>query len=675
MKFLNKLQQPHVQPASLILLVGLLLVLLPHFSHLPIWLSLVMMTLIAWRGCYELQLCKIPGKLVLFILTIILLTGIVFSYHTLIGRNAGSAMLLGLLCLKLFEIKSFREIALIINLALFSIVINFLFNQSILVAFTMLIALVFLFTALISFQHNYKALSKIKPVPLNFIRSNEKQHLQLAFKMIVQAIPFALVLFILFPRVDGPLWGLPEDAFSASTGLSDKMSPGRISQLSDDNSVAFRVKFDSVIPTPNKLYWRGPVMWDFDGYNWTSPDNERLAVSNFEFTGLGEKTNYTVTLQPHNNHWLFALDIPSTLPDHSRLSANMQVVSIPRIQKLKRYTISSYTRYILPTYSQVPIERYLRLPKTNSNSQDSNLSKSRALTKELKDPLNPQNTVNNVLNYFTTQDFYYSRQPPLLYDNPIDEFLFESKRGYCEHYASSFTILMRLAGIPARVVTGYQGGELNPLDNYMTVRQSDAHAWSEVFLKNKGWVRVDPTAAIPPGNIENTSDAIRLNTTLKKPSSLFKASWLSKQMKQMRYAFDAVNNRWNQWVLGYNNKRQKAFFAAIGIPEITWQGLSQLLFSILAVLTALLAYIVFSNQAKQQNEIQTYYNRFVKKMNKQGLVKSLSEGAENFSLRAISLLPNKKENIEQITFLYQNLRYNKFNQTQLNLFKSIIKNF
>lgn len=669
---LNKLQQPNVQPASLILLVGLLLVLLPHFSHLPIWLSLVMTSLIAWRGCYELQLCKIPGKLVLFILTIMLLAGIVFSYHTLIGRNAGSAMLLGLLCLKLFEIKSFRDIALIINLALFSIIINFLFNQSIPVAFTMLIALVFLFSALISYQHDYKTLSIIKPVTLNVIRSNEKQHFKLAFKMIAQAIPFALVLFILFPRVDGPLWGLPEDAFSATTGLSDKMSPGRISQLSNNTSVAFRVKFDSAIPVPDKLYWRGPVMWDFDGYNWTSPSNERLAISNFEFTGLGEKTNYTITLQPHNNHWMFALDIPSTLPDRSRLSANMQVLSIPRVQKLKRYNISSYTRYILPTYSQVPIERYLKLPQSNS---DSNLSKSRLLMQDLKDPANPQNTVNNVLNYFSTQDFYYSRQPPLLYDNPIDEFLFETKRGYCEHYASSFTILMRLAGIPARVVTGYQGGELNPLDNYMTLRQSDAHAWSEVFLGSKGWVRVDPTAAIPPGNIENTDDAIRLNSTLKKPADLFKSSWLSNQMKQMRYAWDAVNNRWNQWILGYNNKRQKAFFAAIGIPEITWQGLSQLLFGILTVLTALLAYIVFSNQSKQQSEIQNYYRKFLKKMNKQGLVKALSEGANDFSNRAIIQAPEYKENVEQITFLYQQLRYHKYNEEQLALFKNKIKTF
>lgn len=675
MNLLNKLQNQNVQPAALILLLGLLLVLLPHFLHLPLWLSLVMIVLIFWRGAYELQLCRIPNKTILFLFTIMLLTGIVFSYHTLIGRNAGSAMLLGLLCLKLFEIKSFRDIAVIINLALFSIVINFLFNQSIPVAFTMLLALVFLFTALISFQHDYKKLTKINPIPFELVRVNEKQHFKLAFKMLTQAIPFAIVLFILFPRVNGPLWGLPEDAFSGTTGLSDQMSPGRISQLSDNTSVAFRVKFNSAIPATNKLYWRGPVMWNFDGYNWTAPVNERLALSNFQFSGLGTKTSYSITLQPHNSYWMFALDIPETLPANSQLTADMQILSTLPIQKLKRYQLSSYTQYVLPAIEKISMQRYLKLPESHSNEPGSNLYKSRRLIQQLKDSGSDQQTVKNVLNYFATQDFYYSRTPPLLYNNPIDEFLFETKRGYCEHYASSFTVLMRLADIPARVVTGYQGGEINPIDNYMTIRQSDAHAWSEVFLKEKGWVRVDPTAAIPPGNIENTADALRLNSNLKKPAHLFESSWLSKQMKQMRFTWDAVNNRWNQWILGYNSKRQKAFFSAIGIPEITWQGLSQLLFSILAILTGLLAFIVFSNPFKNKNEVQNNYLKFLKKLKKHSLVKIKSEGAHDFSQRIIIILPEHKNTIEQITLLYQQLRYKKYNEKQLSLFKKKIKYF
>lgn len=671
MNQLQNLSLQKIQPAFLILLLGLLLVLIPHYSHLPIWLSLVTCSLIVWRACYELQLCKIPGKLILFLLTLMMLTGIVFSYHTLIGRNAGSAMLLGLLCLKLFEIKSYRDISIIINLALFSIVINFLFNQSIPVAIIMLFALLFLFTALISFQHDYKKHLKNQPVTIDTIRQKEKQHFKLALKMLTQAVPFAIVLFILFPRVNGPLWGLPEDAFSAQTGLSDQMSPGRISQLSDNNSVAFRVKFDSVPPAANELYWRGPVMWHFDGYNWTSPSNERIAISSYEFTALGKKYSYAITLQPHNNFWMFALDIPSTLPERTRLSGNMQLLSLQPIQKLKRYKINSYTRYILPAYKNIPTNRYLKLP----DSKGTNLKQSRLLMSRLTDRSSPTTTIKNVLNYFSTQDFYYSRSPPLLYDDPIDEFLFETKRGYCEHYASSFTILMRLAGIPARIVTGYQGGEINPIDNFMTVRQSDAHAWSEVYLANKGWVRVDPTAAIPPANIENTADALRLNSNLKKPDNLFKTSWLTNQIKQMRYTWDAINNRWNQWILGYNNKRQKAFFAAIGIKEISWQGLSQLLFSILAVLTGILALIIFSNKSKNRNELQTNYFKFLKKLKKKGLTKLNSEGADDFCSRAIIKLPDNKNSIKQITKLYQELRYKNFNQKQFDKFKNQIKSF
>lgn len=670
MILLNKLQNPNVQPAALILLLGLLLILFPHFSHLPLWLSLVMTALIVWRGCYELQLCKIPGKAILFLLTIMLLMGIIFSYHTLIGRNAGSAMLLGLLCLKLFEIKSFRDVSIIINLALFSIIINFLFSQSIPIAFTMLLALIFLFSALISFQHDYKKLNKVKPTPLNIINSNEKQHFKLAFKMLVQAIPFAIVLFILFPRVNSPLWGLPEDAFSGTTGLSDKMSPGRISQLSNNSKVAFRVKFDSPAPNQTKLYWRGPVMWDFDGYNWSAPKKERIALKNFQFTALGQKTHYSIILEPHNNFWMFALDIPSTLPADSQFSADLQVLSLLPIQKLKRYELASYSQYVLPANSNIKMQRYLALPDS-----DSTLSKSRLLINKLKVSNNSQMTVNNVLNYFATKDFYYTRTPPLLFDDPIDEFLFNNKRGYCEHYASSFTVLMRLAGIPARIVTGYQGGEINPVDNFMTIRQSDAHAWSEVYLGNKGWVRIDPTAAIPPENIENINDALRLNSNLKKPSHLFQTSWLTKSLKQARFVMDAINNRWNHWILGYNNKRQKAFFSAIGIPEITWQGLSQLLFSILAVLTGLLALIIFSSQSKKKNKIQRYYLKFLKKMKKQGLIKALSEGAGDFSQRAIIKLPEHEHTIKQITLLYQQLRYKKYNEEQLIIFKKKIKYF
>ncbi|MFK5914649.1 MAG: DUF3488 and transglutaminase-like domain-containing protein [Woeseiaceae bacterium] len=669
---LNSLLKPNINLAKLLLLLGMFLVFIPHFSHLPLWLSLFMIGLLLWRGAHDLHFCGLPNKIILFLITLLLLTGLLFSYHTLIGRNAGSAMLLGLLALKLFEIKSYRDVALIVHLALFSIVINFLFSQSILVAIIMIFALIILFTALVGFQHDYKTIHHEETFSLKTIKFYEQQHFKLTLKMLAQAIPFAIVLFILFPRVNGPLWGLPEDAFSGKTGLSDQMSPGRISQLSNNNAVAFRVKFSSKVPAASHLYWRGPVMWDFNGYDWTSPDNERLAISSYNFTGRGKKTNYEITLQPHNNYWLFALDIPSTLPEKARFSANMQMVSLRPVQTLKQYTLSSYTQYVMPAYSQITLQRYLKLPNVFLDESESMLYQSRRLMSKLKVNGDNKKTIDNVLNYFATEDFYYSRKPPLLYNNPVDEFLFDSKRGYCEHYASSFTVLMRLAGIPSRVVTGYQGGEINPIDHYMTVRQSDAHAWSEVFLDEKGWVRIDPTASIPPENIENNDDALRLNSNRKKPSYLYDTSWLSTQFKQARHTWDAINNRWNQWILGYNTQQQKAFFQALGIPDISWQGLSQLLFSILAVLTALLSYVVFSVKHKTNDICQRYYLKFIKKS---ALEKKAYEGAEDFSLRLIQAIPHKKQLIIEITHLYQYLRYNCFNHDDLSSFKQKINNF
>lgn len=667
MKLLHKLQHPTIQPASLILLLGLFLVLIPHYAHLPVWLSLVTTSLIFWRACFDFHLCEIPGKRILLILTIMMLIGIIYSYNTLIGRNAGSAMLIGLLCLKLFEIKSFRDIAIIINLALFSIVINFLFSQTIPVALIMIFALFFLFTALIGFQHNYKKMATSPFLPLATVLSTEKRHFKLATKMLLQAIPFALILFVLFPRVSGPLWGLPEDAFSGKTGLSDQMSPGRISQLSNNTSVAFRAKFTSDIPLSSQLYWRGPVLWDFDGYNWTAPDNERLVVSNVAFKPLNKPTNYSITLEPHNTYWMFALDIPAEIPLNSRISPDLQVLSLRPVQKLQRYELTSYTKYHLPLSSQINVDRYLRVPTSSS-------PRSRELIARLKD-IKPQNTVNNVLNYFATQNFFYSRTPPLLFDQPVDEFLFETKRGYCEHYASSFAILMRLAGIPSRVITGYQGGEINPLDDFMTLRQSDAHAWVEVLLNDKGWVRIDPTAAIPPGNIENSADAIRLNSNLEKPTQIFETSWLTKSFKRARFTWDAVNNRWNQWVLGYDTKRQKALFEAVGIQDITWQGLSQLLFTLLGILTGILAAIVFSKQKQHTNATQSLYFKFLKKLSKQDLIRRPSEGAEDFSLRAMEKFPQHKNAIVNITNLYQKLRYRNFTNEMLLQFKREIANF
>ena len=625
------------------LLAGLVAVILPHIEHLPLWTSLTCLSLVMWRLLYDMNRLPLPNKYVIFLMFALIILGVLSHYFTIVGREAGTALLISLICLKLFEIKSLRDISYIIQLAFFAIVVTFLFSQSIFVAMTMLVAVILLVTALISFQHAKSG--------QNRQAYSEKDHLRLATKMVLYAIPLAIIIFILFPRTSTPLWGLPHDAFAAKTGLSEEMSPGEISNLVDSHEVTFRVQFQSRIPEPAKTYWRGPVLWVFNGHTWSAPVSQRRAMKTIPLTNPTNPIMYTITLEPYNNFWLFALDQPGIIPDHALLSTEMQLLARKPVNHLTRYELTSYLDYSLPWVARLSRERYLQIPPDSAPRARKYMQ---ALMQQYPDKAG---VVNAVLNRFRNGQYYYTRQPPPLLGDPTDAFLFDTKRGYCEHYASSFTVLMRLAGIPARVVTGYQGGEMNPLSNYMIVRQSDAHAWSEIYLKDKGWLRVDPTAVIPAGNIENTSDLDRLHSELFDYRYLSRKNWFTASAKQFQYAWDMVNNRWNQWVIGYSNQNQKSLFNAIGIPEITWRGLSYVLFATLTVFTLLIAADIFQAQRIRKDAIEKIYQQFLRKLRSMHIEKSPFEGALNFSLRVAQRFPNQTIELMDIARLYNQIRY------------------
>jgi transglutaminase-like putative cysteine protease len=629
------------------LLAGLVVVLLSHIDHLPLWTSLTCFSLIMWRLLYDMHRLPLPNRYVLFLMFALIILGVLSHYLTIVGREAGTALLITLICLKLFEIKSLRDISLIIQLAFFAIVVTFLFSQSIFVALSMLVAVVLLITALISFQH-----AKSGKYRLAY---SDKDHLRLATKMVMYAIPLAIIIFIFFPRTSTPLWGLPHDAFAAKTGLSDEMSPGNISNLVDSQEVAFRVQFQSRIPEPAKTYWRGPVLWAFDGHTWSAPVLQRRAMKTIPLVNPANPIEYTITLEPHNNFWLFALDQPGTIPDHALLSTEMQLLARKPVNHLTRYEMTSYLQYSLPWIGWLAPERYLQIPTEAAPRARQYMQ---ALKQQYPDKAG---LVNAVLQRFRNQQYLYTRQPPRLFGDPTDAFLFDTKRGYCEHYASSFTVLMRLAGIPARVVTGYQGGEMNPLSNYMIVRQSDAHAWSEIYLKDKGWLRVDPTAVIPAGNIENASDLDRFRSDLFDAGNPSEQNWFTASAKQLQYAWDLVNNRWNQWVIGYSNQKQKSLFKAIGIPEITWRGLIYVLFAMLSVFTLLIAANIFQAQRTRKNAIDKIYQQFLRKLRPLHIEKSPSEGALNFSQRVARRFPNQTAELIHIAKLYNQIRYTDAN--------------
>jgi transglutaminase-like putative cysteine protease len=641
-KLLQRIQS--VDVTNLWLLSGLLLAFIPHLTHLPATIVLFSIFLLGWRLCFELRFFQLPNRLVRMVLTLTALIITFIEFHTLFGRQAGVGLLVVMLCLKLLEMKSDRDTVVAIGLGYFVVITVFFFNQSILIGLYMLIVVILLTTALTAHSRGG-------------VKTLRSQNLKLACTMLLQAAPLMLLLFVLFPRIPGPLWNMPSDTIGGTTGLSDSMSPGNISQLSNNDAVAFRVQFKDSIPPQHQRYWRGPVFTYFDGRTWSNssevnyeqinqPENKSMS-----YRTIGKPVNYTVTLEPNNQNWLFALEMLSALPPNSDLSPYYEVISRQPVQQLTRYSIQSYPEYQLDPDIKPNLARYLQLP-----------SKPTKRIKELIQKWRNEATsghegiVNRALQNFREQAFYYTRNPPLLLNDPVDEFLFESRRGFCEHYASSFVYLMRAAGIPARVVTGYLGGESNPVSNYFIVRQSSAHAWSEVWLKERGWVRFDPTSMIPPSRVENVQDLQRIKPGI----AVETPDWVTSVWQKMAYRWDNLNHFWNQWVLNYNVKRQRDFLGDLlswlGFDYIDWRGMVTLLFSGMLLVFGVIALRLLRKDPEKRDPAVIAYEQFCRKLAKRGIMRDPAEGFTNFSHRARLQNPQLGPVIAKITSLYQRLR-------------------
>lgn len=647
--YANTLSQ-RVQQAkgqNLWLLAAISLSLIPHLIRLPLLIVLPSIILLGWRLLFELRYSPLPPRWLRWLLILIALSAIYSTFHTLIGKQAGVGLLVIMLCLKLMEMKSFRDAGVVIGLGFFVIITVFLFDQSPVTGIYMLAVVSLLTTTLIAFSRDQSTTSQW----LNWRHS---------LTIIGQAAPLALLLFVLFPRIPGPLWALPSDNFGAEVGLTDTMSPGKISLLSNNNAVAFRVQFQGPPPAQEKLYWRGPVFALFDGRTWSNPDTalstpaHRMPSTPLRYHARGEAVHYEVTVEPHQQQWMFALDLLATMPPNSTLSPDYELLANYPVEQLLRYPMSSQLDFFLEVDQPPDPVRYLQLPFDSG-------PRARQLSQHLRAKASDDTElVQLTLQYIRENSFYYSRQPPLLLKDPIDEFLFETRSGFCEHYASSFVFLMRAAGIPARVVTGYQGGELNPQSDYFIVRQSDAHAWAEVWLPEQGWRRVDPTTLIPADRIENRQDMKRIlpeGSLLGEPPNWVKDAW-----KYLRFSMDRLNHTWNQWVVDYNEHRQQNFVSKllekIGLGEFDWTKMVGLLAAGMGmVLVAIGLYTLRPWQRPQRDPIVAAYARFCRQLARHGIQRDPAEGPLDFCQRAQQLRPDIGPAIAHITALYLRLRY------------------
>lgn len=616
-------------------ILPLALVIIPHIPRLPGWMPVLVLLLFAVRLGAVIQPKLMPRKFWLFVVAVFVSIGTVMHYGTLFGKAAGTAILICLLGIKLLESRNTRDYMLLIALSFFIIVTNFLFTQNIPTAIFMLGTVVVLVTSLITLHQGSAALDL-------------RWRLRTAFKLVALAVPLMLVMFILFPRISGPLWHLPDDARSGRTGLSDTMTPGNIAQLIQSNEVAFRVEFAGNKPAQDKLYWRALVLWQFDGRSWEQGKQNENTRPTLE--GFDQPVSYSITLEPHDKTWLFALDMPNQAPPNSQYNNNFLLRTKDNITSLYRYSLQSFLDYRIENeLSHWEENAGLMLPQ-NSNPRTVNLAQ-----QWRKQFANHEAIVRHALQQFNRQNYVYTLQPPpTLSDNPVDEFLFETRRGFCEHYASSFTLLMRAAGIPARVVLGYQGGMVNPVNNVLTVRQSDAHAWAEVWLQNRGWVRVDPTAAIAPNRVERNLDSALGADEIRPLYMQIDNSVL----RQMKFYWDAIDNRWKQWVIGYGPKLQQQLLQALFNRDIHYSEMAFMLMTTLGGITLILAWLSFRSKTPAETDpAQKLYVRFCTRLAKQGVTRASSEGPLDFALRAAQQFPSQQPAIELITKIYINSRY------------------
>ncbi|MEO6018310.1 MAG: DUF3488 and transglutaminase-like domain-containing protein, partial [Polaromonas sp.] len=555
---------------TLFLLAVITWVLLPQVNALPWWCSTLAAGMLLWRGKLALDNQSLPGRWWLLALLAVAIGATLLTHKTLLGRDAGVTMIVILLALKTLELRARRDAFVVFFLSFFTMLTTFFYSQSLLTAFSMMLGLLGLLTVLVNTH-----MPVGKPPLMEAAKT--------AGWMAALGAPIMVVLFLLFPRL-APLWGVPSDAMTGRSGLSQNMRVGTIASLALDDSIALRIKFEGRPPPQRELYFRGPVLSDFDGLEWR-PQRFNFTArggSGANLAVTGQPVAYEVTLEPTNRPWLFVMEAAIQNPELAGYQTSMQtdlqwMVNRP-ITDLVRYKVQSY-----PSFTHGPAQALPALREFSELPPGFN-PRTKALAAEIRsDPryatAGSADLVKVVMERLRTGGYTYTLEPGVYGRETADEFWFDRKEGFCEHIASSFVILMRAMGVPARIVTGYQGGEQNSLDGFWVLRQSDAHAWAEVWQEGRGWVRVDPTSAVSPGRTGAFQRLAAPRGVVAQAIGSISPGFTA----QLRAAWEAVNNSWSQWILNYTQGKQLNLLKGIGFESPSWADLSYVLLGIIIV--------------------------------------------------------------------------------------------
>ena len=638
------------------LLAAMVFVVAPHLTRLPSWVGIFFGVVVAWRAWIAWAALRLPPRMLVLLITAAAAIGTFLQYSRITGREAGVTLLVVMASLKVLEMRSQREVVLSIYLGFFLVMTNFLFSQSIPLGLYMLVCVWIFIATLVGFN-------RVGSSPTIMER------LRPAGALLVQALPLMAAFFILFPRVQGPLWAVPQDARGASSGLSDSMTPGQFASLIKSDAIAFRVQWHGERPPFPLMYWRGPVMTLFDGRTW-HVQRELLAADGPHYAESGRPVSYTITVEPSNKNWLFALDVPARPPKGAYALQDLQLRSYRPLDQRTRFDMTSYLQYRYDEGSgPITLQLASRFDETRN-------PRTVALGREWAKEMNhdPRRIIERAVLLFN-REFTYTLDPPLLDPaNPYDDFLFRTKRGFCEHYAGSFALLMRAAGIPARVVTGYQGGEVNPLNNELIVRQADAHAWTEVWIAGEGWVRVDPTAVVSPLRVENGVNAALGPIGI---SSAIMAADKLGIIASMHFAWQYMNSQWDQWVVGYNVEKQRQFFSDMGFRNVDWRTLAfWLMVAIFVVGGAVTLGLLLRERQPRIDPSLAAWNRFCAKLAAAGLARAPQEGPLDYLARVRAQRPEWAKEAEEITRRYIEARYGTgVSREELQQLSTLVRDF
>ncbi len=626
---------------------------IPLLFTLPVWITLWCLSLWGYAVGAHMRKWPWPNRRIRLGLTVI---GCMLAFSFLGEGRIGGNTFIGLLAimagLKPFENVNHRDRMVTLLLVYFTIISSLFVIENLLITLYMFFSVFITTVGLIHFNHPGR------PPAEGF---------RLTAIIMAQAIPAMILLFIFFPRIEG-IFITFRGSVQGRTGFSESVAPGSISRLVKDNKIAFRAEFPGDLPMAEELYWRGLVLWDFNGSAW-----ERGSTASRIKRQIGGKRafEYNISLEPHRKRYLVALDLPTTTPAFTRLMEDYTLVRRWPLNRGLRYYVKSYTDASADSLA-VRVARALQLP------EDGN-AKSRALAKMWMEQNDSQERIiDQAIGYFRSNNFQYTFNPPLMLKDPVDAFLFEKRKGYCEHYASAFAFLMRAAGIPARMVVGYLGGDRNPYGNYLIVRQYHAHAWTEVFLEGKGWVRIDPTTAVVPERVSMGLAESLMTDELPAFLMRTKLGRFGLYWEKARFMWDAVNLRWNAWFMEYSRYEQMGLWARLWMNVRLYQNQIVIMVAVLAgVLATIMTLRVRRVQAEfWKDPVTAAYRLFCRKMERAGIKREASQGPLDFGRQVSVLRSDLKIPVNEIIQDYIDLRYAKNrNKNSPKMFIKKVKKF